>query len=206
MDLDQSREPMLLQNISLNQTSLSQVDEKQHQEHIEQMIRELEKFGYQTSQLTMLYSVHPFVSVEQALTYLNIDPWTGKYLHRFMPVWKSKLVTPCCAICKDEKSKHHPQSMYMLGDSHDRSRSMSRRSSMSRSRSRSSRYYSSHRSRSSEKSSMYMTYGDEVSASLSMSRTRKRCIICVEEKSAGRFVAIRPCGHEICKGCMIAHL
>ena len=56
----------------------------------------------------MLYSVHPFVSVEQALTYLNIDPWTGKYLHRFMPVWKSKLVTPCCAICKDEKSKHHP--------------------------------------------------------------------------------------------------
>ena len=108
---------------------------------------------------------------------------TGLYLHRYMPVWKSKLITPVCAICKDSKSKHAPSSMYILGD-HGMNSSRSRRTH-----------------RSSERSSYYHTYGTEDSQ-----LTRKRCIICVEDKSAQRFVRIDECNHEVCKTCMIAHL
>ena len=78
------------------------------------MIRLLQELGYSKAQLNHLYQVHQFMSVEEAMQLLEIDPSTGKYPHRFMPVWKSKLVAPVCAICKDSKNKHLTNAQYLL--------------------------------------------------------------------------------------------
>ena len=54
------------------------------------------------------------MSIDEAMQLLEPDPNTGKYQHRFMPVWKSKLVTPICAICNDSKNKHYANSQFLM--------------------------------------------------------------------------------------------